>query len=226
MKSLRISRRPINIPHRPNRKGSAHSVTLVIALPFYLLVSVFAVEMFLLFISHIALLAATDRVVHQVQNLLPHREALQANGRDLPSQLHREVCGSLLPYVITRENGQAPVALRQELERQLRETKLDSKMVQHYGQRWERIYVSTRVELGELVGRGPYRTLPIAIEYDAPLWTPWFSRIFGVPSPTGSGIYVYTLRRDVQVPILMSDWNRTQIGIPYDPFRSIAKPQP
>lgn len=208
---------------RRQRKGSAHSVTLVIALPFYMLVSIFAVEMFLLFISHIALLAATDRVVHQVQNLLPHREALQANGRDFSSQLHREVCGSLLPYVITRDNGQSAAALRQQLERQLRETNFDPKMVVHYGRRWERIFVSTRVKVDDLVGQGPYRTLPVTIEYDAPLWTPWFSGLFGVPSSTGSGIYVYTLRREVQVPILMSDWKRTQIGIPYDPFRSTAK---
>ena len=223
MKSSEIKNRLRFGISRPHRRGSAHSVTLVIALPFYMLVSVFAVEMFLLFVSHIALLAATDRVVHQVQNLLPHREALQANGRDLSSQLHREVCGSLLPYVITRDNGQSPAAMRHQLERQLRETNLDPKMVVHYGRRWERIFISTRVKLNNLVGQGPYRTLPVTIEYDAPLWTPWFSGLFGVPSPTGSGIYVYTLRREVQVPILMSDWNRTQIGIPYDPFRSTAR---
>lgn len=222
MRTSQVYRQSSMVSRRGQRKGSAHSVTLVIALPFYLLVSVFAVEMFLLFLSHIALLAATDRVVQQVQNLLPHREALQAHGRDLTTQLHREVCGSLLPYAITRDNGQAPAVQRHELERQLRETKLDSKMVEHYGRRWERIYVSTRVKLDELAGQGPYRRLPITIEYDAPLWTPWFSGLFGVPSPTGSGIYVYTLRREVQVPILMSDWNRTQIGIPYDPFRSSA----
>jgi hypothetical protein len=202
------------------RRGAGHAVTLVIALPFYMLVSVFAIEMLLLFVSHIALLSATDRVVHQVQDWLPHRTALQLNGRSLEKQVHREVCSSLLPYAITRDNGESAESLKQEIERQLQETRLDPKMVQHYGKRWERIYVSTRVKLGSLIGQGPYRKMPVTIEYDAPLWTPWFSGIFGVPSQTGSGIYVYTLRREVEVPILMSDWQRTQIGIPYDPFRS------
>lgn len=205
---------------RRSRRGAAHSVTLLVALPCYLLISVFAIEMLLLFVSHISLLAATDRAVHQVQNWLPHREALRRSGRNLEEQIHREVCRSLVPYAITRGNSTNSESLRNELETQLRETRFDAKMVAHYGERWDRIFVSTRATIGPLEGRGPYRTVKLRLEYDAPLWTPWFSRIFGVQSRTNSGIYVYTLVREVDVPILISDWERTNIGIGYDPFLS------
>lgn len=203
-----------------SRKGAAHAVTLLVALPSYLLISVFAIEMLLLFVSHISLLAATDRAVHQVQNWLPHRDALRRSGRSLEQQVHREVCRSLVPYMITRDNGSMPASSRGELETQLRETQFDEKMLAHYGKRWDRIFISTRTSIGPLEGRGPYRTIKLRMEYDAPLWTPWFSRLFGVRSPTNPGIYVYTLVREVDVPILMSDWERTNVGIGFDPFLS------
>jgi hypothetical protein len=220
-KCLARKREVGSVPWRSkSRQGAAHSVTLLVALPSYLLISVFAIEMLLLFVSHISLLAATDRAVNQVQNWLPHREALRREGRSLEQQVHREVCRSLVPYAITRDNGTSSESLRNELETQLRETRFDAKMVAHYGNRWDRIFVSTRATIGPLEGRGPYRTVKLRLEYDAPLWTPWFSRIFGVPSRTNSGIYVHTLVREVEVPILMSDWERTNVGIGYDPFLS------
>ena len=204
--------------HR-SRRGASNSISLVLAMPFYLCISALAVEIVMLGINQNALMTAVDRAAAQAKQWVPHRDSLREHSSSWEQQIHREVCKSLLPYAVTRErpNDQST---DNDIRRQLQESQFHSRMTEHYAVRWNRIAAATKVWVEEEPSTGPYQKLTIHVSYESPFWTPEIGRIMGTESESGANYYVWKLHQTNQIAVLKNQWKRTNLGIEFNPFQA------
>jgi hypothetical protein len=203
-----------------NRRGGA-SVSLVLAWPFYILISALVLEVIMLCMNYLTITSAMDRAVSQAKQWIPHRSALLVKGRSYEQQIHREVCKSLLPYAITRDRSNEESSDDNDIVRQLEESSFDPRMAVHYRRRWNRVSQATTVKIATANTRGVYQDVTVEVCYESPFWIPVIGRIMGSKSTTGANYYVWQIRQSNRFTVLADQWRRTSIGIEYDPFQSI-----
>jgi hypothetical protein len=202
------------------RRGLAHSTSLVLAMPLYLCLTALVIEIVLLNANHVALVSSVDRVSHQFTQWIAHRDALLNSGTTFEEQIHREVCKSLLPFAMTKDRPTVTNARRDGMQRQLVESRFNTRGIIHFGDRWERIANATEVLIKPVASPPGYQVFDIQVSYESPFWTPWIGRMLGTKSKTGANHYVWELKQSTQVTVLADQWKRTNIGIEYSPHLS------
>lgn len=204
------------------RRGGA-AVSLVLAWPFYIVISAIVFEIILLCINYVTVTSAVDRAATQARQWIHHRNALMNEGSDYQKQIHKEVCESLLPFVITRDRANEDSVLDGEIVRELRESGFDSRALPHYNRRWNRISQATTVKITPEETRGAFQDISIEVTYESPFWVPFIGLAMGTQSATGANYRVWQIRQSNRFTVLADQWKRTHLGIEFNPFQS-AKP--
>lgn len=201
-------------------RGGSVSVSLVLAWPFYIVISALVLEMILLCMNYVTVTNAVDRATSQAKQWIAHRDALAARGTTYQDQIHREVCKSLLPYVVTRDRHNEAQGDDSDIVRELKESRFNANMAVHYARRWSRISQSTRVTIEESPPQGAYQEITVHVLYESPFWIPLIGRLMGSKSETGAEYNVWPIRQSNRFKVLANQYKRKNIGIEYDPFMS------
>jgi hypothetical protein len=206
--------------YRTSSRHGGVSVSLVLAWPFYVLLSAIVLEIAMLGMNYLSLTSAVDRVSSQLLQWLPHRDALALKGRSLEYQIQREVSKTMLPYVITRDQPTGDRGDARPMGQQFAESGFGVPRANHFNNRWNRIMNAIRIRVEEATPAKDFKKITIHVSYESPFWIPWIGRMLGTKSKTGANHYVWELKQSTQVTLLVDQWKRTNIGIEYSPHLS------
>jgi hypothetical protein len=213
-------KRTFNTIKRLKYRSGSVSVSLVLAWPFYIVISALVLEMILLCMNYVTVTNAVDRATSQAKQWVAHRDSLAGRGMTYQDQIHREVCKSLLPYVVTRDRDNEAEGIQSDIVRELKESRFNASMAVHYARRWSRISQSTKVTIEESPPQGAYQEITVHVLYESPFWIPLIGRLMGSNSETGAEYNVWPIRQSNRFKVLANQYKRKNIGIEYSPFMS------
>lgn len=213
-------KRPHVLTFAQDDRGSAYSISVVMMIPVMITFIAVAIELALLFISQQSLNTASSTSIHVSQVWLGHQDALQKDGSDLQKMVHRGVVRSMVPFTSAKVDPQAAKA--GTMETVVKELGLSPVAVKRLEAKQAAIASLTRVTTTP--ERRSTDGWNVRIEYDVPLWMPVVGNLLK-NSSTKDGRPARTLVSEVWLPLAKADVNRTGIGIPYSPHRSVAWPK-
>ena len=193
-------------------EGSAYSISVVLMIPILLAYVTLAIEVCLLFISQQSLNTSSQTAVHTFKAWYGHRDSLEAEGKSIEAVIHESVVRSMVPFSSAMANEVS--GKEESMQQVMIELGLDDLACRRFLKKRQAIFDRTlvRIEPAELETKGCW----IHVQYDAPLWIPFFSRLLQTKIAS-DGNPARTLDRTIWIPLSELDFERRSIGIPYSP---------